>query len=64
MGAWNAHNTIEGDSGNDILIGGQRDDVLFGGSGNDKYDGRGGDDTLLESFEYIELQGGRGTRGI
>ena len=44
--------TIDGENGNDLLVGGAGDDVLLGSAGNDTLIGGGGDD---------QLNGGAGT---
>lgn len=44
---------IDGDEGDDILIGGFGNDGLYGGLGNDKYDGRYGSDTISEAVTIV-----------
>jgi Ca2+-binding RTX toxin-like protein len=39
--------TLDGEAGNDVLLGGQGDDVLTGGSGNDLLSGGAGNDFML-----------------
>ncbi|WP_272923805.1 hypothetical protein [Streptomyces sp. SID3343] len=51
---------IEGDAGNDTLIGSDGDDLLFGGDGDDRLDGARGNDTLDGGTGNDSLQGGPG----
>lgn len=51
---------IEGDAGNDHLIGGAGPDTLLGGDGKDMLKGRGGDDLLDGGAGKDNLDGGSG----
>lgn len=55
-----AENQLNGDDGNDLIVGGLFDDDLLGGNGNDSLRGGDGDDTLMGSYGDDELFGGRG----
>ncbi|GEM_PF-1812499 len=48
---------IEGDQGNDSMVGGPEADLLYGGEGDDSIDGGGGDDTLLGGDGNDSLSG-------
>ncbi len=53
--------TLEGEDGNDILMGGAGSDTLFGGTGNDSLQGGGGDDGLLQGGQGEDtVDGGDG----
>lgn len=52
--------TVEGKSGNDILMGSWFKDTLIGNAGNDKIDGNFGSDTVKGGLGNDELFGGRG----
>jgi Ca2+-binding RTX toxin-like protein len=52
---WNdmaVHSLLDGDDGDDIVVGGSLQDVIFGGDGVDKLYGRDGDDYLFADHEY------------
>jgi Ca2+-binding RTX toxin-like protein len=49
--------TLQGDDGNDILIGNGRRDLLQGFAGADQMNGGGGNDTLMADAD--ELAGAR-----
>ena len=51
---------IDGDDGNDHIIGGSAGDVLAGGFGSDAISGGGGDDTLYGGAGNDFLEGGAG----
>jgi Ca2+-binding RTX toxin-like protein len=57
--------TLNGGSGNDLLIGSEGDDVLIGGQGNDVMFGGPGDDTFVwspgDGSDVIEGQAGQDT---
>jgi Ca2+-binding RTX toxin-like protein len=52
--------TINGETGNDWLLGNSGGDRLFGGSGNDRLKGYGGNDYLSGGNNNDHLYGGRG----
>ena len=52
--------TVNGDAGDDFLIGGRGGDSLSGGTGNDTIDGGGGGDTLNGGDGDDKLHGGDG----
>jgi Ca2+-binding RTX toxin-like protein len=52
--------TIDGTSGDDILIGGSEDDEIFGLDGDDLLEGQAGDDTLDGGSGDDTLDGGNG----
>ncbi len=52
--------TIDGGSGNDMLMGGGGDNLLIGGTGNDTLYGADGDDVLLGGSGNDDLLGGNG----
>jgi Ca2+-binding RTX toxin-like protein len=51
---------LNGDNGNDTLIGGTGADILRGGGGRDKLDGGNGNDTLIGGTGADILRGGGG----
>ncbi|MDX6751354.1 hypothetical protein SH611_16195 [Geminicoccaceae bacterium 1502E] len=51
---------VEGDTGNDTLIGTEAEDTLIGGAGDDRLEGRGGRDTLYGGAGDDMLLGGAG----
>lgn len=54
------HVTINGDEGNDTLIGGAADDQINGDAGDDVIDGGGGNDTIHGSTGNDTIRGGQG----
>ena len=54
--------TLEGNSGNDVLIGGAGDDSLDGGLGDDLLEGRGGDNVMTGGGDF-DTAIARGTPG-
>lgn len=52
--------TLEGEDGNDLLIGGPGNDRLFGGPGNDRLYGNAGNDDLVGGPGNDLLEGGAG----
>jgi Ca2+-binding RTX toxin-like protein len=52
--------TVDGGSGNDVIIGGAGDDKLSGGTGNDVIAGRGGNDIISGGRGNDFLMGGTG----
>jgi Ca2+-binding RTX toxin-like protein len=52
--------TIQGTSGNDVIIGSAGNDVINAGSGNDVVCGRGGSDTINGGSGNDDLLGDRG----
>jgi Ca2+-binding RTX toxin-like protein len=52
--------TIDGGSGNDLLVGGGGRSLILGGSGNDSLYGNAGDDVLLGGSGNDDLMGGTG----
>ena len=58
VGLLNKDNTLFGDDGNDILIGGPQQDFMNGGRGNDRYDAWFGNDQI---YEDDALEGKTGT---
>ena len=63
VGAGVAALTLEGGSGNDILIGSAGNDVLNGGTGNDVLFGGDGDDLFLgaDDFTIVDFHAGAGS---
>ncbi len=59
-----AYNTVNGESGNDVLNGGAGNDILFGGAGNDVVSGAGDVDTLYGGSGNDVLNGGSGVDSI
>ena len=51
---------FDGDSGNDVLVGGSGEDILLGGSGNDLLEGKVGNDSLEGESGDDTLFGGAG----
>jgi len=52
--------TLDGEAGNDSLVGGNGPDTLIGGAGRDTLVGLGGDDLLLGGDSYDVMSGGSG----
>lgn len=56
--------SVNGGSGNDVLIGSELTDTLFGGSGNDALLGLGGDDSLRGGGNADVVLGGTGNDSL
>jgi len=56
--------TIQGGSGNDVIIGSRKDDLLDGGRGNDRVSGRAGPDDITGGRGTDRLSGGSGRDDI
>jgi Ca2+-binding RTX toxin-like protein len=56
----NIDTTIDGGSGNDVLLGGSGDDLIIGGAGDDLMAGQAGNDMLLAGDGRDDLFGGSG----
>ena len=52
--------TLNGGTGDDILVGSQGGDTITGGSGNDHIDGGNGNDTLDGGADTDTINGGAG----
>lgn len=52
--------TVDGGSGNDVIIGGGGDDHLIGGKGKDTIDGGDGNDYISGGDGHDNIKGGRG----